>query len=433
MKKDQYNLVQTLIDNIPDHIYVKDKKNRFIIVNKAKADFEGKKPEDFIGKTDFDFFPKERSEEYFRDENQVIKTGKPVIDKVDKVVSSSGKVYWFSSTKIPWRDKNGNITGTMSISRDITQRKQSLDNLLKESEEKYKNLFESSPVGIITINTRGIITACNKLALDFTGYAIHELIGKHFTEVKAFQPENKIKYIRLFTRFLAGKKIKPFLINWKHKDGRNFIGEVHTSPMKKNKKIVGIQLIILDLTEKTKIEKELRDSEEFNKNILENSPNPIYVMNLDKTMKYVNPAFEKLTGFSSEEIIGGKPPRPYWIKEMEETYIQNLKKAIKKGVKDLELPFINKKGQKFWVEVTLRPIKSDGKIKYLMGSFVNITERKKAYTRLEEILNSTINTLASIVETRDPYTAGHQKRVALLSVEIAKKLKLCEGKIRSIN
>lgn len=429
MQVDQYNLLQTLINNIPDHIYIKDKKNRFIMVNKAKADFEGEKPSDFIGKTDFDFFPQKNAKEYFKDDNQIIQEGKPIIDKVVKVIHT-GKEFWVSSSKIPWYDRSGNIMGTMGISRDITQRKQSLDNLLKESEEKYKNLFESSPVGIITMDTRGIITACNKLIFDFTGCAIHEIIGKHFKKIKVIKFKNITQYIRLFTEFLAGKKIKPFLINWKHKDGRNFTGEVRTSPIKKNKKIVGVQIIILNMTENIKIEKELRDSEEFKKNILENSPSPIYVINPDKSIGYVNPALERITGFSSKELIGKKPPRPYWVKGMESTYISTLEDGMKNGTNNLELPFVNKKGQKFWVEITALPIKSNKKLKYLLVNIIDITERKQAYSDLGKTLDDTINTLASIVETRDPYTAGHQKRVTALAVKIAQKLNIGNEKIK---
>ena len=131
--------------------------------------------------------------------------------------------------------------------------------------------------------------------------------------------------------------------------------------------------------------------------------------------------------------MGGNPPRPYWIKGMESIYDQNIKTALKKGIKNFELPFIDKNGQKFWVEVSLIPIRgADGKIKFMLGNFVDITLRKKTYTKLEETLDNIINTLASIVETRDPYTSGHQKRVTILSVEIAKKLKFSDEKIRFI-
>jgi diguanylate cyclase (GGDEF)-like protein/PAS domain S-box-containing protein len=130
-KADQYNLFQMLIDNIPDYIYIKDRKNRFIMVNSAMADFFRKRPEDFIGKTDFDFDLQKIAKEYFKDDSKVIKSNKPIIDKSEKVIRS-GKEFWVSSSKIPWYGRNGNIMGTMGISRDITKRIQRTNSLLSK-------------------------------------------------------------------------------------------------------------------------------------------------------------------------------------------------------------------------------------------------------------------------------------------------------------
>jgi diguanylate cyclase (GGDEF)-like protein/PAS domain S-box-containing protein len=142
-KADQYNLIQMLIDNIPDYIYIKDRKNRFIMVNSAMADFSGKRPEDFIGKTDFDFAPQKIAKESFKDDNKVIKSNKPIIDKFEKAIRS-GKEFWVSSSKIPWYDRNGNIMGTMGISRDITKRTQWTDSLLS----KERNIINAIMNGI---------------------------------------------------------------------------------------------------------------------------------------------------------------------------------------------------------------------------------------------------------------------------------------------
>ncbi|MFZ3085823.1 MAG: PAS domain-containing protein, partial [Candidatus Hydromicrobium sp.] len=99
------------------------------MVNKMSADCIKKKPEDFIGKTDLDFHPQEKAKEYFEGDNLVMKSGKPIIDKVEKVIES-GKEFWTSTSKIPWYDRNGNIIGTMGISRDVTKRKKFEESLL---------------------------------------------------------------------------------------------------------------------------------------------------------------------------------------------------------------------------------------------------------------------------------------------------------------
>ena len=126
----QYNLLQKLIDNISDHIYVKDKKNRYVYVNKAKADFLGIKPKDFIGKTDFDFFPSENAKLVSKNDKLVIKNKKP-INNIYINLSHKKKEFWLSCNKIPWFDKNGNIKGVMGISREVTQIKKMTDDDLR--------------------------------------------------------------------------------------------------------------------------------------------------------------------------------------------------------------------------------------------------------------------------------------------------------------
>ncbi len=274
----------------------------------------------------------------------------------------------------------------------------------------------------------------SKGCFNLTGYKPSDLIlNNKISYEKLIHPQDR-KMVRDDVE-KALKKSKQFHLKYRIITVRNKIKWVSEIGQFLPLHHCNLQLLegfIIDISSKEETEEALRDSEEFNKSILNNSPSPIYVMDQDKSMRYINPAFEKLTGFSSEEIIDHKPPRPYWIKGMENIYLPNLNKALNKGIYNLELPFVNKNGQKFWIEATLRPIRSNGKIKYLMGNFIDITERKKAYNKLEETLSDTINTLASIVETRDPYTAGHQKRVTFLSVEIAKRLKICNEKIKFI-
>jgi len=118
------NLLQALIDNIPDAIYFKDDKNRFIRVNKARADLSGTTPENMIGKTDFEFFPEEQARQAFADDNRVMESDRALVDKVEKITGADGTEHWFSVTKIPRHNEKGEVIGTMGISRDITERKQ---------------------------------------------------------------------------------------------------------------------------------------------------------------------------------------------------------------------------------------------------------------------------------------------------------------------
>ena len=108
------------MDSIPDSVYFKDDENRFIKVNKAKAEHSGVKPEEMVGKTDFDFLSPEQAQKAFKDDEEVLNTGKFIINKAEKITNNDGTTRWLSVTKIPRFDPEGNIIGTMGISRDIT-------------------------------------------------------------------------------------------------------------------------------------------------------------------------------------------------------------------------------------------------------------------------------------------------------------------------
>jgi len=126
-----HKLLQTLMDNIPDSIYFKDENNRFIMVNKAKAFHANVNPGDMVGKTDFDFMPEDQARKSFEDDEELLKTGKFIVNKIEKLTGSDGMERWASVTKVPCFDEESNIIGTVGISRDITE--------WKRLEERHNN------------------------------------------------------------------------------------------------------------------------------------------------------------------------------------------------------------------------------------------------------------------------------------------------------
>jgi PAS domain S-box-containing protein len=120
------NLLRTLIDSIPDYIYVKDPESRFLLVNKISASSRGiVSPDAFVGKTDFDFLPHEFAEQFYADDQKVIKSGQPLINKEEQnIYPETGAIRWFSTTKVPLQNNQGEIVGLVGISRDITGHKQ---------------------------------------------------------------------------------------------------------------------------------------------------------------------------------------------------------------------------------------------------------------------------------------------------------------------
>ena len=121
---EERSLLRTLVDNLPDLIYVKDPAGRFVLVNPAGARHLGAASADeVIGKTDFDFFPAELAAQYHADEQRVIQANEPMISHEERSTDAEGNTHWFSTTKVPARDANGSVVGLVGMNRDITERK----------------------------------------------------------------------------------------------------------------------------------------------------------------------------------------------------------------------------------------------------------------------------------------------------------------------
>jgi len=129
----EQRLLHNLMDNIPDAIFFKDLERRFLRLNRAHAARLGvQRPEEAVGKTLRDFFPPEEVRERDADDDEVIRTGRPVADRVRRITARQGGVRWRSTTKAPIKDERGNVTGLVGISRDITER--------QEAEERVRRL-----------------------------------------------------------------------------------------------------------------------------------------------------------------------------------------------------------------------------------------------------------------------------------------------------
>jgi PAS domain S-box-containing protein len=115
-------LLQTLIDSLPDFVYIKDDQNKFILANKKLAQIVGKKnASELLGKSDFDFYPKEFAKEYLKEEKEIMLRDIPELNQKVKGLPEKGKVTWVSISKIPLHDDNGKVIGLVGIGRDITE------------------------------------------------------------------------------------------------------------------------------------------------------------------------------------------------------------------------------------------------------------------------------------------------------------------------
>jgi PAS domain S-box-containing protein len=138
-------MLRTLIDSLPDMVFIKDVKSRFVLQNTAVLKHIGAKSKDeVLGKTDFDLFPPEIAQPFFDDEQEIIRTGRPLLNRTESSRDQDGNQQWFWTTKVPLRDSQGRITGIVGVNREITaqQREQEALKLAMREVEEARHVAE---------------------------------------------------------------------------------------------------------------------------------------------------------------------------------------------------------------------------------------------------------------------------------------------------
>ncbi|MFZ0827717.1 MAG: SpoIIE family protein phosphatase [Verrucomicrobiia bacterium] len=132
-------LLQTLMDKIPDAVYFKDRRSRFLMISRAHAKKFGlTDPAQAAGKTDADFFSRPHAQQALTDEETILRSGDPMVDIEESETWPDGSVTWASTTKMPLRNQAGRIVGTFGISRDITKRKRAEEALAERTQQLQK-------------------------------------------------------------------------------------------------------------------------------------------------------------------------------------------------------------------------------------------------------------------------------------------------------
>jgi PAS domain S-box-containing protein len=176
--ENERTMLRSLIDNIPDFMYIKDLESRFVISNPQVARCVGAAtPEEMIGKTDFDYFPSELARQFRDDEMRVMHFGEPLFNRKELVTDINGNEIPILTTKVPLRDRQDRICGLAGVGRNITDLKNA-EEALKAAEHKYRGMFDEALVGIFQLDSAGHLLKLNPAMAQFLMYSSpDEMLG----------------------------------------------------------------------------------------------------------------------------------------------------------------------------------------------------------------------------------------------------------------
>ena len=211
-------LLRTLIDNLPDTIYVKDIKGRKVIANRADVECIGcASEEEVLGKTDLDLFPNDIGLRGYEDDMSILKTGEAITNREEYFIDKSGKTRWLQTTKIPVRDPRGKVIRLLGIGHDITLRKESdgvlkklNDDLRQQSQELSKQARDLKTLNLQLEKQKeqemekAIAQGKFEIASEF----LHDIgnamvgLGAHLNRINRAVDQNNVNNIRSLTVFL---------------------------------------------------------------------------------------------------------------------------------------------------------------------------------------------------------------------------------------
>ncbi len=173
----EHELLQTLLDTLPDSVYFKDDSHRFVMVNKGRAAQSNVTPEEMIGKTDFDFLPGDQAQKIIDEENAIMRSGQAIINKGERVVVGDGSERWMSGTKIPRYNEEGTIIGTMGILRDMTEWKHTEEDLARNL-AMLQTLLDTIPDAVYFKDEQHRFVLVNKVLAAYFNVRPETMIGK---------------------------------------------------------------------------------------------------------------------------------------------------------------------------------------------------------------------------------------------------------------
>lgn len=294
--------LDTLIDNLPCIVWFKDKKSRYIKINKEfekKAEFL--LSEKVIGRKTEEVWSSKLAKRYKAEDRRIIKTGK-IINTEEVIAKENREKIFYEAIKGPIRNKRGKILGVFGINHDITKYRLT-EKALMESHQEYQDLIESINDIIFHLDSKGKFIYINPAVKKITGYKPKEIIGRSFD---SFVHPHDLPGVKAGMKDAMSGNTYPYELRVICKDGSIINIRSFGRPLRKKGKIVGVIGLVTDITESKKMKEALKDSEEKLRNIVSDLPMLICRFLPDGKITFVNEDYCKYFGKKKEELLGKK-------------------------------------------------------------------------------------------------------------------------------
>ena len=430
---------RTLITQSPDGIFVVNLQGNFLAVNRIMYESLKYSEGELLSMSIWDIVPEQYVDQHKRRMVDIV-TGKAPNEAAEYMVrGKDGELYCVEILSAPYYEGE-KLVGFQGIARDITGRKRA-EKALMESEAQYRLLAEHTTDTVWLMDMNLKTTYQSPSAEKLRGYTPREILDlpleKHLT------PESLKLAFEVLAEEIPKVKTDPDYnpihtldLELYCKDGTTVWAESKFSVIRDpGGKAVSILAEARDITDRRRAEKALQESEEKYRNLFDNASEAIFVAEAGNIV-FLNPRTSSMIGYSGDELLNRSFIEFIHPDERELVIDRHVKRLQGLALPSrYEFRIIHKTGTTIWVELNTVIISWEGKPATL-NFLTDVTDRKlaaeklaKSHESLQKTLNDAINTMVRIVELRDPYTAGHQQRVADLASAIAVKMKLEDTRI----
>jgi len=425
---------RAFMEHSPAAAFMKDLEGHYIYLNGVCERFTQRITEEWLGKTDFEVFPPDIAARHRETDLAVLSTETPV-QLISTVRSASGdKTHW-AVYKFPVPDlPSRGIIGGIAV--DITERLLAEENLLKEKAIS-DTLIDSLPGVFYFFDAQGRWLRWNANFEKVSGYTPEEF--SRLSPLDLFDEEDK-NFIETSIQevFVKGEAVASADLRLKDGSKIPYFFTGRRINLEGKQYLLGMGI---DVSAPQRAEAALLQSEAKYRNIFENAVEGLFQTTPEGRFLSANPAMARMLGFASpEELIATHTDVSQYNVDAEQRTLFNRILEKQGAVQGFEIQFDRKDGKRIWVSINARLVGGPEGDTYYEGFAEDVTARKMAedslkesYGKLQKSLRGIVTALATTVEMRDPYTAGHQQKVDRLASAIAREMGLTKDQIEGVS